>query len=710
MTDVFVSAPGKAFLIGEYAILHGAPAIVTAVDVRAFAQAASRSGVETPIVRCTRAAVADALERDIPSLGPAPSVDTRAFAPGRRKLGLGSSAAVAACVAAYHLRRAKPDAPAETLRDEIFARAFDGHRAAQDGRGSGADVLASVYGGSLSVRLAGGRCAIESRPRADWLTIGFVDAGAPASTTSFVRAIEAARARDADAIEQGISQLTQASARFHAAFRPFAPGDVAAALYAELRAATLLHNDGLRQLQRAADVPIMTEAIETILAVATEFGLAAKPSGAGGGDLVVVFAHEPAALDRFAVALQREHGLALLRHLRPSAPGLRFEAREPATSRLAGFFKLDIAARRAAVAHAAGIEPTSFSSVDIGALGLESADNLIENVVGTLELPFAIATNFVVNGRDFLVPMCVEEASVVAAASNAAKMIRAGGGFVAHADPPWMIAQIQLARCRAGGLRAEEAAARITRERDALLELADRAHPRLRARGGGSRELEVRVLAEDMLVVHAIIDCRDAMGANLINTIAEELAPAIERITGWAAGLRILSNLADRRCSHVVARVPPSALCANLPSNEWTADAVVERVVAASRFAELDPYRAATHNKGIMNGVDAVILATGNDWRAIEAAAHAYAAQGGRYAPLAIWRKGADGWLEGRMSMPTAVGMVGGATKVHPAARLALDLLDCRSSAELGEVIVAAGLAANLAALRALATEGIQRG
>jgi degradative hydroxymethylglutaryl-CoA reductase len=209
-----------------------------------------------------------------------------------------------------------------------------------------------------------------------------------------------------------------------------------------------------------------------------------------------------------------------------------------------------------------------------------------------------------------------------------------------------------------------------------------------------------------MAVVHVLVDCRDAMGANLVNTVAEAVAPALERATGWTAGLRILSNLADRRRAHVEARVPPDALA----GPGWSGDAVVEGIVAASRFAELDPYRAATHNKGIMNGVDAVVLATGNDWRAMEASVHAYAARHGRYLPLATWRRGDDGWLEGRMSLPAAVGVVGGATKAHPVAALALRLSKVQSAAELGQVMAAIGLASNLAALRALATEGIQRG
>ncbi|WAS99499.1 hydroxymethylglutaryl-CoA reductase, degradative [Nannocystis poenicansa] len=373
---------------------------------------------------------------------------------------------------------------------------------------------------------------------------------------------------------------------------------------------------------------------------------------------------------------------------------------------MSGFFRLGVDGRRDAVAAATHIPRDRFAALDPGSLDLGSADNLIENVIGTLELPLAVATNFRINGRDFLVPMAVEEASVVAAASNAAKMIRAGGGFFARSDPPWMIAQVQLTAPRAGEPAPQPAVAAIHAARGDLLALADSAHPRLVARGGGARDLLVRVLAPDMLVVDVVVDCQDAMGANLLNTIAEVLAPRLSDMTGWTAGLRILSNLADRRRAHVTCRVPPGALA----GRGFSGAAAAAGIASASRFAELDPYRAATHNKGVMNGVDAVALATGQDWRAIEAGAHAYAGLTGAYRPLATWRLDPEGWLCGAISLPAAVGVVGGATKVHPAARLALEILGATSGAELGQVMAAVGLASNLAALRALATEGIQRG
>jgi degradative hydroxymethylglutaryl-CoA reductase len=331
---------------------------------------------------------------------------------------------------------------------------------------------------------------------------------------------------------------------------------------------------------------------------------------------------------------------------------------------------------------------------------------MIENVVGTFDLPLAVATNFRINGRDVLVPMCVEEASVVAAASNAAKMIREGGGFAAHSDPPWMIAQIQLDKPAGAKHEVMGVLAMVREHEGELLAVADAEHPRLVGRGGGARAIEVRALAEDMAVVHVLIDCQDAMGANLVNAVAEAVAERLAALTGWEPGLRILSNLADRRRAHVSARVPPEALA----TKGMQGAEVAARIASASRFAELDPYRAATHNKGIMNGVDAVVLATGNDWRAMESSAHAYAALNGRYGPLATWKVGPGGWLDGTMSLPAAVGVVGGATQAHPVAKIALEILGNPSAAFLGQVMAAAGLASNLAALKAMATEGIQRG
>jgi hydroxymethylglutaryl-CoA reductase len=309
-----------------------------------------------------------------------------------------------------------------------------------------------------------------------------------------------------------------------------------------------------------------------------------------------------------------------------------------------------------------------------------------------------------VNGHDYVVPMVVEEPSVVAAASNAAKMVRAGGGFSAEVDAPLMISQIQLTHVD----DQEAACARILSHKEEILARAERAVPGLVARGGGARDVEARVLgtAEDaMIVVHIIVDCRDAMGANLVNTVAEAVADRLAEIAGGKVGLRILSNLCDKRCVRIKCRVPAEVLA----TDDMDGDAVIDGIVNASRFAELDPYRAATHNKGIMNGVDSVVIATGNDWRAVEAGAHAFAARSGRYAPLATWRK-VEGALVGRLELPLALGTVGGTLRVHPAARLSLRMLGIDNAGELAMIAAAVGLASNLAAVRALATDGIQRG
>ena len=325
---------------------------------------------------------------------------------------------------------------------------------------------------------------------------------------------------------------------------------------------------------------------------------------------------------------------------------------------------------------------------------------MIENVVGTYALPFAVAVNFHVDGEDVLVPMAVEEPSVVAASSNAARMARPGG-FTTIASAPIMIGQIQVTHVD----DVHAGAASVRAAADSLLDDARRLVPRLAERGGGPVALDVRVLTPTgpdggVLVAHLHVDCRDAMGANLVNTLCEALADRVARLAGGRPGLRILSNLTDGRTITVRCRVEDDAL---------GGPDVRAAVAAASRFAELDPYRAATHNKGIMNGVDAVLVATGQDWRAVEAGAHAFAAQTGAYRPLAIWREDA-GALVGELVMPLAVGTVGGALHSHPSARLALQLAGIDHADRLAAIAGAAGLATNLAALRALATEGIQRG
>ncbi len=372
------------------------------------------------------------------------------------------------------------------------------------------------------------------------------------------------------------------------------------------------------------------------------------------------------------------------------------------TSRFPGFYNITVAERRALVSEATGADPQDIErALEGGGLDAETADKFVENVLGTYSLPYGVALNVRVNDHDYVVPMVIEEPSVVAAASSAAKMVRASGGFVAETDPPRMIAQVEVRALR----DAHGAAKRIREHADEILKRADAAVPGLVARGGGACEIEARVLAEDVIAVHVVIDCRDAMGANLVNTVAEAVADRIAAIADGRVGLRILSNLCDKRCVRVRCTVRADILATETMSG---AD-VIDGIVGASRFAELDPYRAATHNKGIMNGIDAVVMATGNDWRAVEAGAHAFAARTGRYRPLAVWHRNGDD-LEGRLELPIALGTVGGTLRVHPAARLSLQLLGVEDAQSLASIAASVGLASNLAAVRALATDGIQRG
>jgi len=369
-------------------------------------------------------------------------------------------------------------------------------------------------------------------------------------------------------------------------------------------------------------------------------------------------------------------------------------------SRIPGFYKLNIDARRQRLAELCGLDPSELTALDRGGLDVGVADTMIENVVGTYSLPFGVALNFVIDGKDVIVPMAIEEPSVVAAASNAARMVRAGGGFRTEVSEPVMIAQIELREVP----DPRSACRDISDRRDQILSRARDLAPGVVSRGGGPVGLETRVFADDrIVVVHLLVDCRDAMGANIVNSIAEGVADDLAKIAGATIGLRILSNLSVHRTVVVTATAPDDALCPDAGAE------VRGAIAAASRFAELDPYRAATHNKGIMNGVDAVLVATANDWRSVEAGAHAYACQTGTYRPLALWTNSGSA-IEGRLEMPLAVGTVGGAISVHAGARLALAILGDQSAGWLAAVAGAAGLATNLAALRALATDGIQRG
>lgn len=405
------------------------------------------------------------------------------------------------------------------------------------------------------------------------------------------------------------------------------------------------------------------------------------------------------------------------------------------SSRISGFYQKSAAERVALVADWAALTAAE-QAVLADSLTLNQADKMIENVIGRYTLPLGIGVNFVINDRDYLIPMVVEEPSVVAAVSFAARLARTGGGFRTGSTEPVMIAQIQLLDVP-DAMAAERA---ILAEKAALLKLADTS-PSITARGGGPVDLVVRHLSQTptgpMLIVHLLFDTRDAMGANAINTAAETIAPTLERLSGGRALLRILSNLTDQRRAWAEVTIP----AASFATENLAGEEVIENIAHANAFAVADPYRAATHNKGILNGIDAVALATGNDWRAIEAGAHAYAARDGQYRALTDWhvtpdkvtrwqgdkvtdvekvtlspghpvtRSGQALSLYGRLELPLAVGIVGGATRSHPVAQVALKILGLQNGArELSEVMAAVGLAQNLAAIRALATEGIQRG
>ncbi|MAT42468.1 MAG: hydroxymethylglutaryl-CoA reductase, degradative [Anaerolineaceae bacterium] len=371
------------------------------------------------------------------------------------------------------------------------------------------------------------------------------------------------------------------------------------------------------------------------------------------------------------------------------------------------FYNLSVEERRSWLAKEKQIEPALLDILS-GENGLtaEQADHMIENVIGTFALPLGLAQNFIINGREVLIPMVIEEPSVVAGASFMAKLAAASGGFTAHTTTPEMIAQIQVLDTA----EIQTARFKLLENREKLLEMAATVDPVLQKLGGGPRDLQVRLIEDSpigsFLVIHLIFDVRDAMGANAVNTAAERLAPEIEAISGGRVHLRILSNLADRR----LARARATFTLEQLAFGEYSGEEVRDGIIEAWAFAASDPYRAATHNKGIMNGIDPVVIATGNDWRAVEAGAHAYAARSGKYTSLTTWAKDEKGNLVGTLEMPMTVGIVGGATRVHPAAKAALQLMNVKTASDLAEIIVSVGLAQNLAALRALATEGIQRG
>ncbi len=376
----------------------------------------------------------------------------------------------------------------------------------------------------------------------------------------------------------------------------------------------------------------------------------------------------------------------------------------PDRARIPGFYRLDLPARHAELATRFGLDRADLSVLESGAsLGWDRADKMVENCIGVFGLPVGLGLNFTINGRDYAVPMVVEEPSVVAAVSNMARLVRAHGGFTADADEGVMISQVQIV----DSPDPDAAVEALRRARARILARANAVHPNMAARGGGARDIEVRRFDDPhpMIVLHLLVDCVDAMGANAVNAMAEGVASLVEDLTGGRVCLRILSNLADRRCARAGCRVPEAALA----GRGFSGPEVAEGIVQAWRFAAVDPYRAATHNKGVMNGIDAVAIATGNDWRGVEAGAHAYAARDGRYGSLTRWWR-ADGALHGAIELPMAVGTVGGSTRVHPTVRVCRKILGVDRARDLAMVMAAVGLAQNMGALKALASEGIQRG
>jgi hydroxymethylglutaryl-CoA reductase len=371
------------------------------------------------------------------------------------------------------------------------------------------------------------------------------------------------------------------------------------------------------------------------------------------------------------------------------------------SSEFSGFYKLPVPDRVKLIKEFAGLSEDEAALLQQpSALSFDTANRMVENVIGIMPVPLGVAVNFLVNGKDIVVPMAIEEPSVIAAASNAAKMARSKGGFHATSTDPVMIGQIQVV----GVHDVNRARFEVLSHKEQILKKANEQDPVLVSMGGGARDLEVRIIdtfVGKMLIAELLVDCRDAMGANAVNTMAEMVAPMIEEISGGRVYLRIISNLAVKRLARAKAVFASEAL---------GGEEVVDGIVKAYAFAVSDPFRCATHNKGIMNGVSAAVLASGNDTRAIEAGAHAYAARSGHYTSLTTWERTADGDLVGTLEMPMAVGIVGGATASNPIAKLCVKILSIRSAKELAEVIVSVGLAQNLAALRALAAEGIQRG
>ncbi len=380
-----------------------------------------------------------------------------------------------------------------------------------------------------------------------------------------------------------------------------------------------------------------------------------------------------------------------------------------ASSRIANFYKLSIQERLKLLHERRILNEADYTLLKNGnhLLRSEESDRMIENVIGVFGLPMGLGLNFLIDAKDYIVPMVVEEPSIVAAVSSAAKVIRNAGGFESDYTGPILIGQVQVVNVN----NPSAAKQAILQNKEEIINLANSLHPKMVARGGGAIDLEVRILSRashrgDMVVVHLLVDTRDAMGANLVNSMCEGIASLIEKITGGEVFLRILSNLADRSLARARCRIPVK----HLEGKGYTGEEVRDGIILAYEFAAADPYRATTHNKGIMNGIDPVVIATGNDWRAVEAAAHAYASRGGRYTSLTRWEKAENGDLLGFIELPIRVGTVGGPVESNPTVAIAYHILNVESAGELARVLAAVGLAQNFSALRALATEGIQRG
>ena len=372
------------------------------------------------------------------------------------------------------------------------------------------------------------------------------------------------------------------------------------------------------------------------------------------------------------------------------------------------FYKKSVDERLKIIKRRVGLTDEEISILKASAIGIDMADRMIENVVGTCELPLGLGLNFLINGREYVVPMCTEEPSVIAAASNAAKLAIKGGGFHASSDEPLMIGQIQIMGCK----DPRSARKAILENRERIIAKANERDSVLVSFGGGAKDVEAREIDSDlgkMIIVHLLVDVRDAMGANAVNTMCEGVSQMLEEITGGYVRLKILSNLADRRLARARAVWKKEDL-EKSTKGMMKGSEVVDAVLEAYHFALNDSYRCATHNKGIMNGIDAVVIATGNDFRAVEAGAHAFASRTGKYRPLTKYYKNKDGDLVGEIEIPVAVGTVGGATRTKPEAKIALKILGVKTAKELSEIIASVGLAQNFAALRALATEGIQKG